>query len=121
MTIRDQLKLPNDVKIATYASPEPSADELTFLQNIGVEYVTCFIQAAKASPEYYLSRKQLFAEAGITLYGLGNIGVHNQDAIVLNLPGRDAKIEEYQAAPAQPGLRRHSVHHLRAHGQRHLV
>ncbi len=96
MTIRDDMHLPDDVKIATYASPEPTADELTFLQNVGVEYVTCFIQPEKASPEYYRSRKQLFADAGITLYGLGNIGVHNADAIVLNLPNRDAKIEEYK-------------------------
>ncbi|MCC7360073.1 MAG: mannonate dehydratase [Anaerolineales bacterium] len=96
MTIKDQLHLPKDVKIATYASPEPSADELAFLQAVGVQYVTCFVDGAKASPEYYLSRKQVFADAGLTLYGLGNLAVHNQDALVLNLPGRDAKIEEYQ-------------------------
>ncbi len=94
--IRDQMQLPGDVKIATYASPEPTAEELNFLQALGVQYVTCFIQGEKASPEYYLSRKQLFADAGITLYGLGNIAVHNQDALVLNLPNRDAKIEEYK-------------------------
>jgi mannonate dehydratase len=96
MTIRDQMNLPGDVKIATYGSPEPSADELRFLQALGVQYVTVFVQAEKASAAYYASRRQMYADAGITLYGLGNIGVHNQDALVLNLPGRDAKIEEYK-------------------------
>jgi mannonate dehydratase len=38
----------------------------------------------------------LIEEAGLTLYGFGNTSVHNQDAIVLNLPGRDDKIEEYK-------------------------
>lgn len=94
--IRDQMQLPAGVKIATYASPEPTAAELNFLQALGVGYVTVFIQGEKASPEYYASRKQIFADAGITLYGLGNIAVHNQDALVLNLPGRDAKVEEYK-------------------------
>src|SRR4030095_2187481 len=36
------------------------------------------------------------AEAGLTLYGLGNGAVHNVDDIVLNLPERDAKIEVYK-------------------------
>jgi len=96
MNIRDDLHLPGDVKIATYASAEPTAGELNFLQALGVGYVTIWVKPEKASAEYYASRRQIYNDAGITLYGLGNVGVHNQDAIVLNLEGRDAKIEEYK-------------------------
>jgi mannonate dehydratase len=39
----------------------------------------------------------LFEAAGLKIYGFGNSSVHNQDAIVLNLPNRDQKIEEYKA------------------------
>src|SRR5262249_60440919 len=42
------------------------------------------------------SRKALFAERGVTVYGFGNRDVHNQPAIVLGLANRDAKIEEYK-------------------------
>ena len=49
-----------------------------------------------ATAEDYSRRRAAFAEAGLTLYGLGNGAVHNQDDIVLNLPERDAKIEVYK-------------------------
>jgi mannonate dehydratase len=38
----------------------------------------------------------LFERAGLKLYTLGNLSVHNQDAIVLGLENRDEKIEEYK-------------------------
>jgi mannonate dehydratase len=50
----------------------------------------------KASYEYYASRRKLFEDAGLKVYGFGDFAVHNQDAITLNLPNRDAKIEEYK-------------------------
>src|SRR5439155_22470445 len=34
--------------------------------------------------------------AGLKIYGFGNGDVHNQDAIVLNLPNRDEKVAEYK-------------------------
>jgi mannonate dehydratase len=84
------------MKIAAQMSPEPGADELAFVRQMGVEYAVLWTGADKASAEYYATRKALFAEHGITVYGFGNRNVHNQDAIVLGLPNRDAKIEEYK-------------------------
>ena len=92
----DQMQLPPGIKIAVYASVEPQPEELDYLRALGVEYVTTWAKPHKATPDYYVSRKQIFANAGITLYGMGNIGVHNPEAIVLNLPERDAKIEVYR-------------------------
>jgi mannonate dehydratase len=90
------MTIPPGIKVAYQISPEPSEAEFKFAQGLGVEYVTTWIDSKKASPEYYASRKQLFADNGLKLYSLGNPVVHNQDKIVLNLPGRDAKIEEYK-------------------------
>ena len=84
------------MKIAYQASPEPSEDEIRFIQQMGIDQVVLWTTAQKSSYEYYDSRRKLFAEAGINVFGFGNRDVHNQDAIVLNLPGRDAKIEEYK-------------------------
>jgi mannonate dehydratase len=84
------------VKIAYQAPAEPSQADLQFIQQMGVEYVVLWASGDKASHEYYASRKQLYHEAGIQTYGFGCSSVHNQDAIVLGLENRDAKIEEYK-------------------------
>jgi mannonate dehydratase len=84
------------MKIAAQMSPEPSEEELQFVQQMGIEYAVLWTGADKASVEYYASRRELFARHGITVFGFGDRDVHNQDAIVLGLPDRDAKIEEYK-------------------------
>lgn len=93
-------KTPNiepGIKVAAQMSPEPSQDDLDFVRQMGVEYVVLWTSGDKASYEYYAARRELFEKAGLKVYGFGNSSVHNQDAIVLNLPNRDAKIEEYVA------------------------
>ena len=87
---------PPGLKIAAQVNPEPDETELRFINQMGIEYVVLWTGPDKASAEYYASRKRLFAEHGLKVYGFGNSGVHNQDAIVLGLPERDAKIEEYK-------------------------
>lgn len=84
------------IKIALQASPEPDENEIRFIQQMGLGHVVLWTDASKASEEYYASRKKLYGDAGINVYGFGNSSVHNQESIVLNLPGRDAKIEEYK-------------------------
>lgn len=97
------LEIGPGIKIAAQVGPEPSVEQLDFIRQMGVEYVVLWTTGDKAGPEYYASRRQLFENHGIKVYGFGNSDVHNQDAIVLNLENRDAKIEEYK-------------HHLRALG-----
>jgi mannonate dehydratase len=82
--------------IALQMSPEPSEEELQFARQLGVEYVVLWTDGAHAGYDYYASRRELFERAGLKIYGFGNLDVHNQDAIVLNLPGRDAKVEQYK-------------------------
>jgi mannonate dehydratase len=84
------------MKIAFQSSPEPNETTIQFIQQMGVDYVVLWTDATKSSYEYYLSRRRLYEAVGIKVYGFGNSSVHNQDAIVLNLEGRDAKIEEYK-------------------------
>ncbi len=84
------------LKIAAQVTPEPTDKDLAFIRQMGVDYVVLWTDGAHASYEYYASRRELFREAGLTVYGFGNRDVHNNDAIVLNLPGRDARIEQYK-------------------------
>jgi mannonate dehydratase len=84
------------IKVAIQASPEPSEVELKLIRQLGVEWVVLWTDESKSSYEYYASRRKLYEDHGIKVYGFGNRDVHNQDAIVLNLEGRDAKVEQYK-------------------------
>jgi mannonate dehydratase len=84
------------LKIAAQVVPEPSAEDLAFVKQLGIEHVVLWTDGAHASYEYYASRRDLFRAAGLSVYGIGNRDVHNNDAIVLNLPGRDEKVAEYK-------------------------
>ena len=89
-------QIPPGVKIAAQMSPEPTEQDLRLVAQMGIEYVVLWTDATKSSAEYYASRRELFEQAGLKIYGFGNADVHNQDAITLGLPNRDEKIEEYK-------------------------
>ena len=71
-------------------------DTLTFYKQMGLEDVTVWTDPPNDNAEYYIGTKKYFADNGLNVYGMGNGSVHNQDKIVLNLPGRDEKVEEYK-------------------------
>lgn len=84
------------IKVAVQASPEPSEEELALIRQMGVEWVVLWTNATKASADYFASRRKLYEAHGIHVYSFGNWDVHNQDAIVLGLEGRDAKVTQYK-------------------------
>ncbi|MCB0010654.1 MAG: mannonate dehydratase [Anaerolineales bacterium] len=92
------------MKIAAQVSPEADDNELAFVRQMGVDWAVCWTDGAHAGYEYYARTKERFAKAGLQIYGFGNWDVHNQDKIVLGLPGRDEKIAAY-------------IDHLRALGK----
>lgn len=89
-------KIAPGLKVAAQMSPEPTPEDLEFVRQMGVEYVVLWTDAAHAGYDYYASRRELFENAGLKVYGFGNRDVHNQDAIVLNLSNRDEKVAEYK-------------------------
>jgi len=90
------MQLAPGTHLALQMTSEPSAADLQFAQQLGVEHVVLWTDGAHAGYDFYASRRALFEAAGLKIYGFGNWDVHNQDAIVLNLPGRDEKIEQYK-------------------------
>ena len=96
MPVKSHIEVEPGLKIAAQMSSEPGDEEMALVRQMGVEYAVIWIGGAEASPEYYRSRREHFARGGIKLYGLGNGGVHNVDAITLSLPNRDEKVEEYK-------------------------
>ena len=106
------------IKLCAQASPKPADEELLFLKQIGAEYVSVGSTPDLRTAEGFQIKKR-YADAGIAVWNIGNMSVHNMPEVTLNLPGRDQKIEEYKQylRNLQGG---NLLHHLRAHGQRHL-
>jgi mannonate dehydratase len=96
MAVKSHITIEPGIKIAAQMSPEPNEEDFQFVRQMGVEYAVTWTSGANANYDYFMSRRKLFENAGIKIYGFGNGSVHNQDAIVLNLPNRDEKIEEYK-------------------------
>jgi len=84
------------IKLCAQTSAKPTDEELLFLKQIGAQYVSVGSTPDLRTAEGFLAIKKRYADAGITVWNIGNMSVHNMPDVTLNLPGRDAKIEEYK-------------------------
>jgi mannonate dehydratase len=84
------------IKLCAQSGANPSDEELLFLKQIGAEYVSVGAPPDLRTAEGFLQIKKRYADAGITVWNIGNTGVHNMAEVTLNLSGRDQKIEEYK-------------------------
>ena len=84
------------IKLCAQAPATPADNDLLFLQQIGAGYVSVASTPALRTAEGFLQIKKRYADAGITVWNIGNTSVHNMPEVTLNLPGRDKKIEEYK-------------------------
>jgi mannonate dehydratase len=83
------------IKLCAQSSASPSAEQLLFLKQIGAEYVSVASPPDLRTAEGFLRIKKRYADAGITVWNIGNADVHNMPEVTLNLPGRDQKIDQY--------------------------
>jgi len=90
--------LPPGIKISVQVGSDPSGEDLQFVKQLGAQYVTIWVHADGATSENFVRLREKVEAAGLKVWNIGNINVHNADmeAVVLNLPGRDQKIEEYK-------------------------
>ncbi len=84
------------IKLCAQSGATPDDGQLLFLKQIGAEYVSVGAPPELRTAEGFLSIKKRYADAGITVWNIGNTSVHNMPEVTLNLPGRDRKIEEYK-------------------------
>jgi mannonate dehydratase len=84
------------IKLCAQSGATPTDDQLLFLKQIGAEYVSVGAPTEMRTAEGFLAIKKRYADAGITVWNIGNTSVHNMQEVTLNLPGRDRKIEEYK-------------------------
>lgn len=85
------------IKLGSAAPVNPTDEDLLFFKQLGVDCVFCATTPEFSSLESLLSIKKRYADAGLTVHNIRNMGVtNNQVDIVLNRPGRDKKIEDYK-------------------------
>src|SRR3984885_2585916 len=84
------------IKLCAQTSAKPTDEELLFLKQMGAEYVSVASTPDLRTAEGFLQIKKRYADAGITVWNIGNSNVHNMPEVTLNLPGRDQKIAEYK-------------------------
>ena len=90
-------KVAPGIKLCVQSSANPSDEQLTFLKQLGAEFVSVGAPPDLRTADGFLQIKKRYADAGITVWNIGNVSVHNMPEVTLNLPGRDQKIEEYKA------------------------
>jgi len=84
------------IQIGTKVAAEADDEDLAFIQQLGVEWVmTGLDRPGDHTVARYRQLKRHFADHGLQIYRLANNRCHNMEEVTLNLPGRDAKIEEY--------------------------
>src|SRR4051795_5129249 len=84
------------VKLCVQSGPTPTDEQLLFLKQLGAEYVSVGSTPELRTAEGFMQIKKRYADAGITVWNIGNTSVHNMPEVTLNLPGRDQKIDEYK-------------------------
>jgi mannonate dehydratase len=87
---------PPGIKLCVQSGANPSDEQLLFLKQLGASYVSVGSPPDLRTAEGFMQIKKRYADAGITVWNIGNTSVHNMPEVTLNLPGRDQKIEEYK-------------------------
>lgn len=85
------------IKVSLQISTEATQEDLQFAQQLGVNWVNIPTGGRKATLANFIRLKQRVEAANLKVWNIGNSNVHNMPEVTLNLPGRDAKIEEYKS------------------------
>ncbi len=105
------------IQIGTKLAWDAGDDDIRFVRQLGVEWVmTEMAHDEQGRPAVsYASFRERVERAGLKVYRLGNLRCHNMPEVTLNLPGRDAKIQEYLAyirALGDAGIRYATYAHM---------
>ena len=83
------------IQLGTQMGANASEEQMRFARQLGVEWIMTSLPPAEHTLENYQALKRKFGAHGLKIYRLGNSNCHNMEEVTLNLPGRDAKVEEY--------------------------
>jgi mannonate dehydratase len=83
------------IKLSVQVGSDPTDEDLQFVKQLGAHYVNIWVKAEGATYENFMRLRNKVEAAGLKVWNIGDLNVHNMEEVTLNLPGRDRKIEEY--------------------------
>jgi mannonate dehydratase len=81
------------IKISMQVNENVTPEDLTWIRQMGVDYLNVQTGKDRGTLENFLSIKQRVEAAGLKVWNISNNDNRNIEEITLNLPGRDQKIE----------------------------
>ncbi len=91
-----QTQLPAGIKLGTFFTDRPNADDLTMLRHAGVEAVSIWTTIENNSADWMISMRKKLEANGVQVYNFGILDLHCDPTLVLSLPGVEQKIEQYK-------------------------
>jgi mannonate dehydratase len=88
---------PGGIAIGDRFSPDPTEKDFAIFKQSGVEYATVWTTIDKVTLDYMKEMRRRLESNGIQLWNIGILDLHCDPALVLGLPGRDEKVEQYKA------------------------
>ena len=73
------------IKIAAQASPNPSEEDIAFIKEMGLDYVTLFAGKEEANYDFFMKQREIFETNGLKIYGFGNSNIHNHDLSLIHI------------------------------------
>jgi mannonate dehydratase len=98
-----QETLARGIRIGSFFKPDPNPDEIAFLKNTGVEYVSVWTGVRDNNYDFMIQTRRRFEAHNIQVYNIGILDLHCDPTMVLGLPGFDQKIEQYKQYLANLG------------------
>ncbi|HIJ72687.1 MAG TPA: TIM barrel protein [Candidatus Hydrogenedentes bacterium] len=83
------------MKIAAQMSASLSDEEIRFVRQLGIDHVVIWTGGTNATYDSFVRLRKKAETAGLRIWNIGNVDVHNMEEVTLNLPGRDEKIAQY--------------------------
>ncbi len=80
------------IKISMQVGEEVSDDEMTWIKQMGVDYLNVQTGKGRATLDNFLAIKKKVEGAGLKVWNISNNDNRNIEEVTLNLPGRDEKI-----------------------------
>jgi mannonate dehydratase len=81
------------IKISVQVDESVSDADLTWIKQMGVDYLNVQTGSGRATLENFLAIKKRVEAAGLKIWNISNNDNRNIEEVTLNLPGRDQKIE----------------------------
>ncbi|MBT4484654.1 MAG: TIM barrel protein [Candidatus Latescibacteria bacterium] len=84
------------IKLALIVNGIPDEDQLTFIRQLGIEYIEAWLPGREVTYTDILNYRNKVEAAGLQLFSTDILDAYNSDQFILGLPGRDQKIKQLQ-------------------------